>query len=523
MSATNVKTKKKKLNQSTRNKKKHAKKVLVLCGHEPTLDPRIHWAGDFSARADHDVVICGWTESNPEPKFEDPKIYRTRRLNKESDRMAWPALRRLILKAQIIPRYAFAFFAIFKIITFLSKIAWRILVAPFVILDYCAEKLRLERYSTRQIEFLFLLLRNWIYDLLNKASKRRLQNLIAGFSGYHWYFLEHSVLIAGAFIEYLKTENWVPDIIIANDPDTLLAAALAKHYYELEFIYDAHEYGPDAYLIHPEPRAIFFFYEHFLLRHADYYMTVTPQIADKFNSKYLKRFLEKKGRKFEVVPNASPIPSNKKKCEESPLPDKMKNKLKFLFLGGFAPNRGVEQIIREWKKVDPDKAVLLIQGPENEYKSKLIAEAQNTDQLENSIFFLESAAEDNLISSARFADVGIIPYASHIENHKGACPNKLSQYMHAGLAILSTDLAFVKDILNQSGGGLIYDDRADGDFAKKAMQFIDDPRLAKKYGRKNQKLAVESFSYDHYFPLIKKMIEENGKNTQKDQPRVRTH
>lgn len=223
------------------------------------------------------------------------------------------------------------------------------------------------------------------------------------------------------------------------------------------------------------------------------------------------------------MPNASPIPSNKKKCEESPLPDKMKNKLKFLFLGGFAPNRGVEQIIREWKKVDPDKAVLLIQGPENEYKSKLIAEAQNTDQLENSIFFLESAAEDNLISSARFADVGIIPYASHIENHKGACPNKLSQYMHAGLAILSTDLAFVKDILNQSGGGLIYDDRADGDFAKKAMQFIDDPRLAKKYGRKNQKLAVESFSYDHYFPLIKKMIEENGKNTQKDQPRVRTH
>jgi glycosyltransferase involved in cell wall biosynthesis len=51
----------------------------------------------------------------------------------------------------------------------------------------------------------------------------------------------------------------------------------------------------------------------------------------------------------------------------------------------------------------------------------------------------------------------VIPYPLTTLNHRFCCPNKLSQYMQAGLAILSTNSSFVEGILRQSNAGLTYE------------------------------------------------------------------
>jgi glycosyltransferase involved in cell wall biosynthesis len=40
-----------------------------------------------------------------------------------------------------------------------------------------------------------------------------------------------------------------------------------------------------------------------------------------------------------------------------------------------------------------------------------------------------------------------VPYEPIIRNDRFACPNKLSQYLHAGLMVLTNDLPYVKSVV----------------------------------------------------------------------------
>src|SRR3546814_5848658 len=66
-----------------------------------------------------------------------------------------------------------------------------------------------------------------------------------------------------------------------------------------------------------------------------------------------------------------------------------------------------------------------------------------------SVFRLPSISESQLVSAARAADVGVIPYNPVFPNHVMACPNKLDQYMQAGIAILSNNIPYVRHIIER--------------------------------------------------------------------------
>jgi glycosyltransferase involved in cell wall biosynthesis len=118
-------------------------------------------------------------------------------------------------------------------------------------------------------------------------------------------------------------------------------------------------------------------------------------------------------------------------------------------------------------------------------------------------------SESELISAASSADVGVIPYPGPSLNHLYACPNKLSQYLQAGLAILcNEDLMFVSDVVRAQRCGLSYRAREPETLVKAVQRLINDlPALqtmktrAFQYARTEFNWGVQSEGY-------KKIIEE---------------
>lgn len=473
-----------------------AEKLLILCSHEPTLDPRIEWAAEFSARAGYDVKVAGWTEGNPPPKFADTSDYETIRSDTTSAHYSRSEIRKLLKTHRIFSPFATPGIVLAAGVLFCFWAPYRLILAPWVILDYLLEKFRLSRFTTVPIERAGLRLRGTIFGMLDKVLGRRLSYLIEAGIGYNWYFRTHSMGAAGALLKRLETDEWIPDVIHANDPDAMLGTVLFKKIHGSRIIYDAHEYGPDAYLVRPKPRSIFFAFERQMLRHFDGALTVTPQLADKFQARY-------KGKPFfHVIPNASPFPTTEKEYRDPVIAEHGQGKVKFLYHGGFAPHRGIEQIMNGFRNIDPENAVLFVRGPENDFKPTLIAHAEEIGVLNRTVFFLESIAEADLIDSARLVDVGVIPYLSHIENHAGACPNKLSQYMHAELSILAVNLEFVANVIEASKGGLTWNDRVNGDFEKKVRTMIEDSSLRETFSGNAKAYGLNSFNYEQYYPIL---------------------
>lgn len=157
----------------------------------------------------------------------------------------------------------------------------------------------------------------------------------------------------------------------------------------------------------------------------------------------------------------------------------IKESISFLVCGNIGPTRGFEQLIKNWQKC-PKEAILYIQGKDNDFKTYL----QNLKSTQNlikgkSLFFPAAVRENEIISSIKKYDVGIIPYEPLCLNNKYCFPNKFSQYLKAGLPILANKLPVVARILKGTGAGFSVDFKNEDAFLSVIRYFADAANLKK--------------------------------------------
>jgi glycosyltransferase involved in cell wall biosynthesis len=169
--------------------------------------------------------------------------------------------------------------------------------------------------------------------------------------------------------------------------------------------------------------------------------------------------------------------------------------LKFLFQGRFTPGRGIDELIEAWPMVDGERAALFLRGPDNMWRKAAMDLAARHGVLDRSVYFLDAVTEDELVSAAAEADVGIIPYKPLITNDQLACPNKLSQYLHAGLMVISNDLPYVKSVLKEAGAGLTYDSRDLSTLAGAVRRVVEDPERLRRCRAHALRFAREHFNW----------------------------
>jgi len=450
--------------------------VLMICAHEPSLDPRIRWEAEAAAHR-FKVTVLGFNRDDRSlAQLEQIDGYEIVRLNRSavSGIYYFWRLKDVIPKEVRIPLGGLL-----------------LLLSPLMVLGEVL--LRLGRGAVRWL--LRSASRLITLSLLLKAI--RLSPVLGFVRGRIVMRIEYVLAVlrvqfataVSLFWNHLEQMPRKPDVVHCNDLDTLLVGVLAKQRYGCRVIYDAHEFYPVS---DPDGKWIditfFSALERYLIRKADAVVTVNPMLGEAMRAAYhLDRVYS--------VPNAEPWTGASPRPSGSEMDRLANGRVKFLFQGRFTPGRGIDELIEGWAAVDGGRAALFLRGPDNMWRKAAIEKAAQLGLLDRSVYFLDAVREDQLVPAAAEADVGIIPYKPLIINDRLSCPNKLSQYLHAGLMVLANDLPYVKSVLTEADAGLFYNSTDLGTLAAAVGQVLDNPELLQR-GRENaRRFARERFNW----------------------------
>jgi len=231
----------------------------------------------------------------------------------------------------------------------------------------------------------------------------------------------------------------------AHDLDALPSAYLASLRFKGKLVYDSHELYTEQREDTPRLfKLVLQGLERFLIKKAGGVITVNHSIARELTNRYnippplvLRNFMKK--TTFEVSV-ATDIVHDKE--------------IKVLYHGGFLKGRGIEEVIRSvayW-----DESVNLYLRGFGPIEDELRQQVSGLN-LENRIFFLDPVPMERLIIDAVFADIGILPYKPTCLNNLYSLPNKLFEYMMAGLAVAASDLPEIRRLNEEVGFGLLFD------------------------------------------------------------------
>ncbi len=180
------------------------------------------------------------------------------------------------------------------------------------------------------------------------------------------------------------------------------------------------------------------------------------------------------------------------------------NELKVVWhgMGIFLENRrGLHIILMAVARCKSD-VKLFFQGNLNESQSKLLEQYIEKYELKGRVEVVPPANPDQIISSLKKYDVGVTGELPEEDNQRLTSSNKLFDYIHAGLAVISSDTAGLAETVNAYSVGSLY---APGDIdvlAKKLDELAVDKNLLNGYKAQSRKVAKELIWELEYEPIM---------------------
>lgn len=294
--------------------------------------------------------------------------------------------------------------------------------------------------------------------------------------------------------------------VIATDLDALLPALVLKAVHKVPVFYDAHEYWAESDVNSFEfERSYWIALERRLTAHADYRQTVSPGLAKLLSEQYQ--------RSFECLPNCEPLTPSLALTNKTLEPSDEVGKCSFLFQGGFSQGRGIDLLINAWANTNA-RAMLLLRGRDNDYKSEMIQLAKKTGLLGARIFFPDPVDEADMIRSASEADVGLAPYPPTNNLYANCSPNKLSQYIAAGIPILANDTSFVRTVITEGQCGLVVDFSRVDDLVLAVNRLTMDNKLRNQLAAAGREYRLTTFNWQKLSESFYKALQQMASKQQ---------
>lgn len=272
------------------------------------------------------------------------------------------------------------------------------------------------------------------------------------------------------------------DVYHAHDLNTLEPAVAAARARGVRVVYDAHELYPELTGLLRGERVRWARLERRLIGTADAVIAPSESRADEMVARYgIARPV--------VVMN----------CPRSAVPDPAVSPLTRLrrpgeglvvYAGGFSPNRGLDNVVRAASEVPGIARLVLIGwGPLEGSLRTLAAD------LGDRVTFLPAVAPDEVVGLVAGADVGLAPYLPVGRNNELAAPNKLFEYLHAGLAVAASDLPDIRRVVSEHDVGVLFDASEVGSIARAIRETVSNPeRLANM--RANARAAAPQYTWE---------------------------
>ncbi|MBK12675.1 MAG: hypothetical protein CL849_04010 [Crocinitomicaceae bacterium] len=228
----------------------------------------------------------------------------------------------------------------------------------------------------------------------------------------------------------------------ANDLDTLGPAVWASRRFGWSIAYDSHEWFTEAEGLKGRPLRKWFWtiWERRCFARIDRMITVNESIADAYAQKGLQ--VEVVSNVPERMASANPMPR-----EELGWPV---GKTVLLMQGAYMDrDRGALDAVRSMLHLPGIHLALIGAGPEHAEAASLATRIGVADR----VHVHERMPYDTLRRCTAAADVGLSLDRPTVDNFRFSLPNKLFDFLHAGLPVVCSDLPVAGRFVKENGAG----------------------------------------------------------------------
>jgi glycosyltransferase involved in cell wall biosynthesis len=242
---------------------------------------------------------------------------------------------------------------------------------------------------------------------------------------------------ASSLEKALFNEN--ANIYTANDLETLEAVTNVALTLDKGVVYDSHELCPECYSRTDIGLKIWKWHERKLLPRVNSIIT-----TNKYRANIIKDHYSLKHRPYVVgnIPMKSKIQF--KEADDT---------IDLVYVGGISEGRGLLEFVYAMKEL-PDYFRLNFLGFGG--LEKKVETIVRDSQLEGKVVFHESVKSSEVVDTISKFDIGIVTYIPDNLNNYYCSPNKLYEYIQAGLGIVSIDLPEPHDVIKECNNGFLF-------------------------------------------------------------------
>ncbi len=253
-----------------------------------------------------------------------------------------------------------------------------------------------------------------------------------------WFLIKAFRLILQSLRVLLRVQA---DAYHAHDEGALPACSIVAWLRHKPLIFDAHElpFEQDSYKRWPWLHALAQRIIAMILPHCAGTITVSSPIAREIAAHYHPKSVTL----VRNIPPYQPVARSKRLHQALGLNPHVRLAL---YQGALHPDRGLERIVRAARFLDPNIVIALMGSGSKKILAdleKLIISEGVVDQVK----LLPAVPYEQLLTWTASADIGLAIYPLDSQNVRWCLPNKLFEYLMAGVPVLASQLEAVAEIL----------------------------------------------------------------------------
>lgn len=271
------------------------------------------------------------------------------------------------------------------------------------------------------------------------------------------------------------------DLLVSNDLDTLLPNYLVSRLKKKPLIYDTHEYytGVPELVNRPFVRHFWKRIENWIFPKLDNIITVNNSIASLYNKEY--------NVDIKVVRNIPPKPDSLKNLSRKELGLPEEKPIILLQGAGINVQRGAEEAIEAMQFIDNALFLIIGSGDVIDILHDLVKKLN----LNEKVLFLPKQPFDRLIHYTKCADIGVTIDKDTNINYRYSLPNKLFDYINAGIPILASSLVEIKHIVEKYDIGVLIESHDPEHIAMKIKYMMGNKKRTAQWKANLKKASLE--------------------------------
>jgi glycosyltransferase involved in cell wall biosynthesis len=276
------------------------------------------------------------------------------------------------------------------------------------------------------------------------------------------------------------------DLLVSNDLDTLLPNFLVSKLRKIPLVYDSHEYFTGVPEIQNRPfvKWVWKRIEKLVFPQLKYILTVSDSIAMQYEKDYGIRPLTVRNcsQKARLI-----IPFSRDELNLNP------DHLLLILQGtGINIDRGGEELVDALAITEEVSLLIIGSGDQINFLIDKVKKLGLTDRIK----FITTLPWETLIRYTKSADAGLSLDKNSNLNYNFSLPNKLFDYLSAGIPVIASDLPEISKILTEYKCGIVISEVNKEEISNAIMKLRDNRELLSEL-KQNSVIASKSVNWEN--------------------------